>query len=159
MPGFGLHHQLHDLVEPAGEARHQGGAGARRQLAGDLVDPLADELAGAVVVGVGLELDAHLRHAGLGGGADAPHLGQAGQRHLQGDRDAGLQLLGAHRRVLDEDAEDRRREVGKDVAPQVAQPDRAGRRRGERQEEGEDRLGEGAAKDALDHGSLRVIAR
>ena len=34
---------------------------------------------------------------------------------------ARLQLLGAHRRVLHDDVEDRRREVGEDVAPQLLQ--------------------------------------
>ena len=136
-PRLRLEDDLHHLVEPAGEAGDQRSVGPRREVPRHLVDPLGDELAREVVVGVRLELDADQRHAGLGARADAAHLGQARQRDLQRDRHAGLQLLGAHGRVLDVDAEDRRREVGEDVALQLAEPDRAGHGRGEHQEDGE----------------------
>ncbi len=59
--GLGLERELEDLVQPAGEAREQRRVGARRQLRRHLADALGDQLARAVVVGVGLELDGDLR--------------------------------------------------------------------------------------------------
>ena len=55
-----LERELEDLVESTGHAGQQRRLGARRELRGHLRDPLGDELARAVVVGVGLELDRHL---------------------------------------------------------------------------------------------------
>ena len=89
-------------------------AGSCRRLG----DALGDELPRAVVVGVGLELDRDLGHAELGVRAHAAHVGQPGERDLERNGDGGLQLLGAHRRVLRDDVEDRRRQVGEDVARQ-----------------------------------------
>ena len=63
---LGLERELEDLVEPAGQAREQRRrrcrAAAARAACGDA---LGDELARAVVVGVGLELDRDLRDAEL----------------------------------------------------------------------------------------------
>ena len=65
-----------------------GGSVPGGSCAGDLRDALGDELARAVVVGVGLELDRDLRDAELRVRADAAHVRQPGERDLERDGDA-----------------------------------------------------------------------
>ena len=117
--GFRFERELQDLVQAAGQARQQRRVGARRQLRRHLTDALGDELPRAVVVGVGLELDRHLADAELRRRANAPDVWKPGERRLQRNGDRGLQLLRAHRRVLDDDVEDRRRQIRKHVAPKL----------------------------------------
>ena len=94
-----------------------GGSVPGGKLPADLRHALGDELPGAVVVGVGLELDRDLGDAELGVRADAPHVRQTRERHLERNGDGRLELLGAHRRVLRDHVEDRRGEIGEHVAP------------------------------------------
>ena len=123
---FGFERELEDLVQPAGQARHHRRVGALRQLPRGLTDSLGDELAGAVVVGVRLELDRHLHDAELRVRPDASDVRQTGQRDFERNRDARLELLGAHRRVLHDDVEHGRRQVGEDIPAQS--PEARGRR-------------------------------
>ena len=127
-----------------------GGSCSRR-----LRHALGDELARAVVVGVRLELDRHLRDAELRARPHAPNVRQPGKRDLERNRDGRLEFLGAHRRVLGDDVEDRRREVGKHVAPQLLQPHRADRRaRGDEQRREQRRVKRRANHSADQRGRL-----
>ena len=111
-------------------------------MARDLRDALGDELSRAVVVGARLELDRDLRDAELRVRSHAAHVRQSGERDFERNRDGGLELLGAHRRVLRDDVEDRRGQIGKHVAPQILQPERADRRAG-----GDEQQRSGAARE------------
>jgi hypothetical protein len=128
--------------------------GAGRQLTGHLRHALGHELARPVVVGVGLELHGHLRDAQLRIRPDAAHIRQAGQFDLQRDGEGGLQFLGPHRRVLRDDVEHRRREIGKDVAPEILQPQRADYRASRHQQSREQRRAKRGANRAIDHHGL-----
>ena len=110
-PRLGLQRELEDFVQAAGEAGQQRGVGPGRHLRRGLRDALGHELARAVVVGLGVELDRDLRHAELRGGPDAPHVRQPAERDLHRDGDAGLQLLRVHGGVLDDDVEDGHGEI------------------------------------------------
>ena len=57
---LGFQRELENLIQATGEARQQRGLGSGRQLGCRLRDSLRDELARAVVVGIGLELDRDL---------------------------------------------------------------------------------------------------
>ncbi len=133
--------ELEDLVESSGDAGQERRFRTRRQLRPDLIDPLGDELARAVIVGVGLEFDRHLTDAELRHRPDSTDIRQSGKRRFERNGDAGFQLLGAHRRVLDDHVEDRRGQIRKDVAPQVLQRHRAEDRAGEREDDRERRPG------------------
>src|SRR4029079_2661587 len=63
--GLGFERELQNLVEAAGQTRHQRGCGAGRERCRDLTDAFGDQLTGAIVVGVGLEFDGHLAHTQL----------------------------------------------------------------------------------------------
>ena len=134
----------------------RGGVRSRRKLGRHLGDALGDELAGTVVVGVGLELDRDLADAELRARPDAPHLGQAGEADFHGHRDARLQLLGAHGRVLRDHVEDGRGEVGEDVAGKVHEPVEADGHAGRDEGDGQDGLGEEGSDEPFDHLSARA---
>ena len=128
----GFERELEDLVQTAGQAGDQRRIGAGRKLTGDLRHSLGDELPRAVVVGVGLELDRDLRHAELRVRTHAAHVRQPCEGDLERNRDRRFEFLGTHRRVLRDDVEDRRGEIGEHVAPQILHPERADRRSGRR---------------------------
>jgi hypothetical protein len=152
--GLRLERDLDHLVQPSGDARQERRAAARRQLRRNLRHALGHELARAVVVGVGLELDRHLRDAELVRRAHAARLRKTCERALERDRDRGLQLLGAHRRVLHDDVEHGCGQVREHVAAQVLErrdAERGGRRR---EQHDQPRPREREADDALEHGRL-----
>ena len=158
LPGLRLERELENLVQPAGQARHHRRVGALRQLPGGLTDALRDELPGAVVVGVRLEFDRHLHDAELRVRPDASHVRQTGQRDFERNRDARLELFRAHRRVLDDDVEHRRRQVGKHIPRQILEPEHADADGGREQQHDHRRLRERAFDQALDHDSVLVLA-
>jgi hypothetical protein len=112
--GPGLDGDLEDLVEPAGHAREQRWLGARGEL--DLRHALGDVLPRTRGIGVRLELDRDLYDPQRRRRAHAAHLRQARQRGLERNRDPHLELVGIHRRVLDDEVEHRRGQIGEHVA-------------------------------------------
>ena len=149
--GVGFEREFEDLVETAGQAGDQRRVGAGRKLAGDLRDPLGDELPRAVVVGARLELDRDLRDAELRVRSHPPHVRQPGERDLERNGDRRLELLGAHGRVLRDDVEHRRRQIGEDIPPQILHPERADRRSGRDQQRRQERRVKRLANQPANH--------
>ena len=150
---IGFERELEDLVEPAGEAGNQRRIGAGGKLPGDLRDPLGDELPRAVVVGVRVELDRDLCDTQLGIRSHPANVGQPCERHFERNRDRRFQFLGAHRRVLRDDVEDRRGQIGKHIPSKILHPERADRRAGGDQQHGQERRVKRLANQSANHGA------
>ena len=119
----------------------------------DLCDPLGHELAGAVIVGVWLELDRDLGHAELGVGSNATHVGQTCEGDFKGNGDGGLELFCSHRRVLRDDIEHGSREIGEHITRQVLEPEGPDDRASRDEQCGEERRVKGFANEPANHGA------
>ncbi len=148
----GLECELEDLVQAAGQARNQRRIGAGGKLTRDLSDSLGHELPGAIVVSVRLELDRDLRHTELRVRTHTPHVRQPCERDLEGNRDSRLEFLRAHGRVLRDDVEYRRRQVGEHIPLQILYPEPANRCSCCDQQRGQEWRVERIANQSANHG-------
>ncbi len=124
--GRALEDELLDLLQAAGGAGEQRGrrsVGELRCHAGDL---LGHHQPAAERVGMALEGDDDLHHAGLHGGDDAPDVRKPLQRLLERLRDGELELGGVAPGALDEHLHRRQRQVREEIAPQVEEGEQAG---------------------------------
>src|SRR4029079_14817925 len=95
--GLRLERELEYLVQSPGDAGQKRRFCARRELHADLIHSLRDELTRAVVVDIRFEFHGDLADHELRPRANAPDGRQALQCRFERNRNAGLELLGAHR--------------------------------------------------------------
>jgi hypothetical protein len=146
---------IDDVVEYLAQA---GGDGcelrgdAGGQLLGHILHAFADELAGAVDVGVVAEDEGDLRKARLGERAQLRHAGHAAHLHLDGERDELFDFLGGQAADLRVDLHLHVGDVGGGVdgQPQGGPDARAKQREGSEHDEGA--LAEGEFQNFVDHG-------
>jgi hypothetical protein len=136
---FGFEGELEDFIQASRNTRDQGSIGSRRQLVSRLAHTLGNELPRAIVVGLGLEFDRHLRDAQLRVGTNPLRVRQPRERCLHRNRDTRLQLFRSHRRILDNDVEHWGGQIRENISAQFLQPH--GTERSPRQYQGQGKSG------------------
>ncbi len=156
----GLDGELVDLAESGGHRPHDGGD-AGRHGALDLVEPLGDELAGAVQVDRVVEDDGQEGDLELGGGADDLEVRHAEEGGLEWKGDQLFDLDGAHAGGLGGDHDLIVGEIGEGLERDPREDQRAAREQQEHGDEDEPAVGEDEIEDGLHEraGSLVMVRR